>query len=266
MAAPDWLHGVLDLPDGLIAVGLVAFGLLFGSFLNVVIHRLPRGESLLGPRSRCPECGAAVRVRDNVPVLGWLLLRGQCRDCAAAIPARYPLVELLGAVCVLVAVWTSIDAVAAGLRAVLLLALVAVFFIDLDHRLILDVMTLPGIVIGLVVAPWLGTSRLDAVIGAVAGYVLLEGLRRGWIAWRGEDGLGGGDVKLAAWLGAWLGWQGVALTFLLGSFAGVLVGGLLMARGKADGKTQLPYGVFLAPAAGVAAVWGPGIWGWYLGL
>lgn len=266
MTAPDWLHGAAGLPDGLILAWLAFAGLLLGSFLNVVIHRLPRGASLLGPRSQCPSCGSFVRARDNVPVLGWLMLRGRCRDCGEGISARYPLVEILGAVCVTTAVWLSADAAEAALRAALLLALVAVFFIDLDHRLILDVMTLPGVAIGLAVAPLVGTSRTDALIGAAAGYVLLEGLRLGWRAWRGEDGLGGGDVKLAAWLGAWLGWQGVALTFLLGSLLGIVVGGVLIARGRADGRTALPYGVFLAPAAAVSTLQGPAIWAWYLGL
>jgi len=257
---------MFGLPASLVLTWLAFLGLCFGSFLNVVIYRLPLGMSLVRPRSACPACGAQVRPRDNLPVLGWLLLRGRCRDCGTGISARYPLVEVLGAAVVLIACLGSGDPASAALRSVLLLALIAVFFIDLDHRLILDVITLPGIVVGLAFAPLIGTSRIDSFIGAVAGYAVFEGLRLGWRAWRGQDGLGGGDVKLAAWLGAWLGWQGVALTFLLGSFVGVIAGVALMARGRADGGTALPYGVFLAPAAVVATMSGPEIWAWYMSL
>jgi len=263
---PAWLDGPLGLPAGAWTALAAAWGACLGSFLNVVIHRLPRGESLAAPGSRCPHCGAPVRPRDNVPVLGWLLLRGRCRDCAAPIPARYPLVEAAGVLAALTAVYTTDSPAAALLRAALLLALIAVFFIDLDHRLILDVMTLPGTLAGVAAAPWLGLTRLDALLGALVGGLALEILRRAWLRFRGVDGLGGGDVKFAMWMGAWLGWQGVALTFLLGSLAGSLVGVTLIARGRAHAGTALPYGVFLAPAAAVAAVAGPSIWSWYLAL
>lgn len=266
MIIPAWIEGAFGLPTSLVLTWLVFLGLCFGSFLNVVIHRLPRGMSLVRPRSACPACGAPVRARDNLPVIGWVLLRGRCRDCGVGISIRYPLVELLGAASVLTACLASAGPAAAALRSLLLLALVAVLFIDLDHKLILDVMTLPGIALGLAVAPLIGTTRTDALIGAAAGYAVFESLRLGWRRWRGEDGLGGGDVKLAAWLGAWLGWQGVALTFLMGSFVGVLVGMILIARGRADGGTALPYGVFLAPAAMVTAIAGPDIWAWYITL
>jgi leader peptidase (prepilin peptidase) / N-methyltransferase len=265
VTAPLWIDGTFGLPGNLWLLLSGVWGACLGSFLNVVIHRLPRKESLIRPGSHCPQCGAAVRSRDNVPVLGWLLLKGRCRDCSVSIPPRYPLVELLGAVCVLTALLASGDWLSAVLRSLLLLTMVAVFFIDLDHQLILDVMTLPGTVIGLAVAPWIGTSRLDALIGAVAGGLLLEGLRRAWLRFRGVEGLGGGDVKLAMCLGAWLGWQGVAMTFLFGSLAGTIVGLILVRRGKVDGTTLLPYGVFLAPAAMLVTVAGPAIWAWYFG-
>lgn len=266
MTAPAWLAEAAGPAAGAWLAAAAALGACLGSFLNVVIHRLPRGESLLRPGSHCPRCGAAVRPWHNVPVLGWLLLRGRCRDCAAPIPVRYPLVELAGAAAVLAAVATASDPLGAALRAALLLALTAVFFIDLDHRLILDVMTLPGTLLGVAAAPWLGLTRLDAVVGAAIGWGALQGLRTAWKRMRGVEGLGGGDVKFAMWMGAWLGWQGVALTFVLGSLVGAAVGLWLMGRGRADGATTLPYGVFLAPAAAVVAVAGPGIWSWYLAL
>jgi leader peptidase (prepilin peptidase) / N-methyltransferase len=254
------------LPAGLLLAGVSLLGLLLGSFLNVVVWRLPRGESLAWPGSHCPACGHAVRPRDNVPLLGWLLLRGRCRDCAAPIGLRYPLVELAGGLAALAAALAFPGPAAAGAALLLLLALVAVFLIDLDHRLILDVVTLPGVALGLLLCPLLGTARLDALLGAAGGWLVLEGVRLGYRRWRGIDGLGGGDVKLAAMLGAWLGWQGVLLTFLLGSFVGAIIGLTMASRGRAGRLTALPYGVFLAPAAAVAVFWGRAAWTWYLSL
>jgi leader peptidase (prepilin peptidase)/N-methyltransferase len=244
----------------------VVLGLCLGSFLNVVIWRLPRGESLLRPGSHCPACGRPVRLRDNVPVLGWLLLRGRCRDCAAPVSPRYPLVELLGGAILAAAILTTPSPAEAAATALVLLGLVAVFFIDLDHRLILDVITLPGIALGLLLCPLLGTARLDAVIGAAAGFGVLWLLRATYSYVRGAEGLGLGDVKLAATLGAWLGWQGVLMTFMAGSGLGALVGLSMMAGRRADARTALPYGVFLAPAAAAVTLWGDAAWRWYLSL
>ena len=254
------------LPAGALLAGVAVLGACLGSFLNVVIWRLPRGESLVRPGSHCPRCGTPVRPHDNLPVLGWLLLRGRCRDCGATISPRYPLVELLGAALCVVAVLATATPAAAVAVAALLLTLLAVFFIDLDHRLILDVMTLPGTVLGLAACPLLGVDRLDALIGAAGGFAALWGLREGYRRWRGVEGLGFGDVKLAAMLGAWLGWQGVLMTFLAGSGVGALAGLALVLARRADGRTALPYGVFLAPAAMAVALWGDTAWRWYLSL
>jgi len=257
----EWLDVLPGLP-----LALVALGLCLGSFLNVVIHRLPRGGSLWGPRSQCPHCGETVAARDNLPVLSYILLRGRCRHCSGPISIRYPVVELLGALCMLAAIHTSPTAAAAAARVALLLALVAVFAIDLEHRIIPDAITLPALVLGLAASPLFGTARLDAVIGAVVGaggFWLLGTVYR---SVRGVEGLGGGDVKLAGALGACLGWQGVVLTMMLGSLAGSVVGGILIAAGRAGGRTELPYGAFLAPAAAAAMLWGPRFWAWYLAL
>lgn len=266
MGALSQLASISGLPAGLLLAGVLLLGLLLGSFLNVVVWRLPRGESLAWPGSHCPACGHAVRPRDNLPVLGWLLLRGRCRDCAAPISSRYPLVELAGGLTAVAAFLATPSLAAAAAASLLLLVLIAVFLIDLDHRLILDVITLPGVALGLLFCPLLGTARPDALLGAVGGWLVLEGVRLGYRRWRGFDGLGGGDVKLAAMLGAWLGWQGVLLTFLAGSFVGALVGLTMAARGRADRLTALPYGVFLAPAAAAMVFWGRPIWTWYLAL
>ncbi len=266
MGAWSQLASVSGLPAGLLLAGSLLLGLLLGSFLNVVAWRLPRGESVAWPGSRCPACGHAVRPRDNLPLLGWLLLRGRCRDCAAPIDPRYPLTELAGGLAAVAALLASPTPAAAGAVLLLLLAMIVVFRTDLDHRLILDVVTLPGVVAGLLLCPLLGTTRPDALLGAAGGWLVLEGMRLGYRRWRGLDGLGGGDVKLAAMLGAWLGWQGVLMTFLLGSLVGAAVGIAMTARGSAGRLTALPYGVFLAPAAAVVVFWGRAAWTWYLGL
>jgi len=254
------------LPARTLLAGSALLGLCLGSFLNVVIWRLPRGESLLQPGSHCPACGVPVRRRDNLPLLGWLLLRGRCRDCAVPISPRYPLVELLGGAALTAAVLLTPTPAAAAVTALVLLLMIAVFFIDLDHKLILDVITLPGIVLGLIFCRLLGTARGDALLGAVGGFAALWLLRQGYQRLRGVEGLGFGDVKLAAMLGAWLGWQGVLMTFLAGSFLGTVIGlGLVIAR-RADSRTALPYGVFLAPSAMAVTLWGHAAWRWYLSL
>ncbi|MBC8426452.1 prepilin peptidase [bacterium] len=266
MNALTHLCGTTGLPAGTTLAGIVMFGLCLGSFLNVVIWRLPRGESLLGPGSHCPACGTPVRWQDNVPLLGWLRLRGHCRDCAAPISPRYPLVEMLGGAALAGAALLAPTPGAAAATAAVLLALCAVFFIDLDHRLILDAITLPGTALGLLLCPLLGTSRLDAVAGAVAGFVSLWLAREGYRRLRGVEGLGLGDVKLAAMLGAWLGWQGVFMTLLIGSGLGTVVGVALILRRRAHARTALPYGVFLAPSAMAVTLWGHTAWRWYLSL
>lgn len=240
-------------------------GLCLGSFLNVVIHRLPLGQSLLRPRSRCPHCGHAIRPWHNLPVLGWLWLRGRCADCRAAIPVRYPLVELAGGLFTLTAVlafptpWHS----AAALW--LFLSLLAVFFIDLEHRIIPDEISLGGTVLGLVLAHWTIGLR-PALAGAVAGAAGL--FLVGWFyrRIRGRDGMGFGDVKLAAMLGAFLGLSGLVMTVLFASVLGSATGIALIAVRRGSGATALPFGSFLAPAAVVALLWGPAVWGWYLGF
>jgi len=264
--ALDLLAETTDLPARALLAGIALLGLCLGSFLNVVIWRLPRGESLVRPGSRCPACGVPLRRRDNLPLLGWLLLRGHCRGCAAPISPRYPVVELLGGASATAAVLLTPTPAAAAVTAAVLLALVAVFFIDLDHKLILDVFTLPGIALGLVFCRLLGTTRADALLGAVGGFAALWLLRRGYQRLRGAEGLGFGDVKLAAMLGAWLGWQGVMMTFLAGSFLGTVIGMYLVIARRADARTALPYGVFLAPSAMAVTLWGHSAWRWYLSL
>ncbi len=240
-------------------------GLCLGSFLNVVIHRLPRGQSLARPPSRCPRCGHGIRPWHNIPVLGWILLRGRCADCGLAISPRYPLVEAAGGGLFLVAVTAFPTPLHSLAAAWLLLSLTAILFIDLAHRIIPDEISLGGAALGLLLAPWT-VGFLPALIGmaAGAGGLLLVGLT--YRRLRHRDGMGMGDVKLAAMLGAFLGLPGVVLTILLASLLGSLLGVSLILARRGESTTALPFGSFLAPAAALALLWGSRIWAWYGGF
>jgi leader peptidase (prepilin peptidase)/N-methyltransferase len=251
----------------LLVVGVAVLGLALGSFLNVVIHRLPRGESLWRPGSHCPACGAPVRVVDNVPLLSYLVLRGRCRGCRAPISRRYPLVEAAtAAACVgcLLRFGPTRAAVVAGLFCGLLLALAVV---DLEHYLLPDSLTLPGIALGWLAQLWHpDPGLLAAVNGALIGGGLLFLLGEAWAFLREEEALGLGDAKLLAMVGAFLGWKGVVTTLALGSLVGALVGLALMLAGRAGLKSRLPFGTFLAAGAAVALFAGPALLEPYLRL
>jgi leader peptidase (prepilin peptidase) / N-methyltransferase len=235
-------------------------GAVFGSFLNVVAFRLPRHESLVKPRSRCPSCGAQVRPRDNVPVLSWLLLRGRCRDCSAAISPRYPLVEGATALLCAGAVLTHSSAAGIALSAVLILVLVPAALIDLEHRIIPNTLTGAGALLALGLGTGLDPSGEPArlIAGAAAGgFLLLAAL-----AYPG--GMGMGDVKLAGVLGLFLG-AAVAPAILIALVSGVAVGGVVVARVgvRAGRKTAVPFGPFLALGGAVAVFVGNPIVAWY---
>jgi leader peptidase (prepilin peptidase)/N-methyltransferase len=236
------------------------FGAVFGSFLNVVAHRLPRHESVVKPRSRCPACGAQIRPYDNVPVLSWLLLRGHCRDCGVRISPRYPLVEGATALLCAGAVLSHGTAAGIALSVTLILVLVPAALIDLEHRIIPNRLTGAGALLALA----LGTALDPAgeptrlIAGAAAGgFLLLAAL-----AYPG--GMGMGDVKLAGVMGLFLG-AAVAPALLIALLAGVLVGAAIIARkgAHAGRKTAVPFGPFLALGGVVAIFVGQPIVSWY---
>ncbi|NVJ56907.1 MAG: prepilin peptidase [Vibrionaceae bacterium] len=266
------------------------FGLIVGSFLNVVIHRLPkmmerewRQEcadsfpeyqitppsgvyNLSVPRSTCPKCDTQLRVIDNIPVLSWLLLKGKCHHCSHPISIRYPLVELLtGALCFLVAYQFSFSYFAIALL-FFTFVLIAATFIDLDTMLLPDSLTLPltwfGIALALLqISP---VSLQDSVIGAMAGYLSLWSVYWLFKLVTGKDGMGYGDFKLLAALGAWLGWQYLPMIILLSSFVGVIFG-IIQLRLKQQGiEKAFPFGPYLAIAGWVSMMWGNVILDWYL--
>ena len=245
----------------LAAVIAAIFGAIIGSFLNVVIWRLPRGESVVSPGSRCPQCGEPVKPYDNIPVVSWLLLRGKCRHCGNPISARYPLVEALTAVLMaLVPIFLGADSdVWLGFAFVLLLIPIA--FIDLDHRIIPNKLTLLGAAVGLVLVAVFDTDNLlQHVIAAVAAFLFLFIAA---IAY--PSGMGMGDVKLAGVMGLYLG-RAVAPAMLIALLSGTLVGVAIIARkGAKEGrKTAVPFGPFLAFGGLVGLYVGDDIVEWYL--
>lgn len=243
---------------------LALFGLSVGSFLNVCVHRLPRGESLVRPPSRCPHCGYVLRWYDNIPVASYLLLGGRCRQCRARIALRYPALELATLVVFLVHGvvfgWTALLAV----RLVFACALVVLFAIDLEHHLLPDAITLPGIVAGLLASALLPPGLRDAVLGVLAGGGALWLIGEAYFRATGQEGMGGGDVKMLAMIGAFLGWKLVLVTLVLSSVAGSIVGILVIALRRGDMKYALPYGTFLALGALAASLAGEWLVRWYV--
>ena len=222
-------------------------GLIIGSYLNVVIYRVPLGLSTVTPRSRCPGCGAAIRARDNVPVLSYLLLRGRCRSCATPISWRYPAIEAVTALLFVACVerfGLTLKTPAAMLFCCLMVALA---MIDADHMILPDRITWPGIAIGIAVQPWAPLAGLvPALAGALLGAALLLAVWGGWYLLRHEEGMGLGDVKMLALVGAFLGWKGVLVTVFFGALAGSIAGLALMRWGSLDMRSKLPFGTCLA--------------------
>jgi leader peptidase (prepilin peptidase)/N-methyltransferase len=245
-------------PAGGIVVFL--FGLVAGSFVNVVIHRLPRGESVVFPGSHCPACGAPIHAYDNVPVFSWLLLRGRCRACRAPIAVRYPLIELANAV-----LWVAVYLRAPGWAdfasgAFLCSACLALLAIDADFRILPDRITLTGIVVGVALSFF---SRVRTPLSSAAGAALGAGGL--WLVaflyekWKKVEGMGLGDVKMLGMIGALLGASGVIVSVLLASVTGSLVGLVLVIARRGSLKTALPFGVFLALGAVAALFWAPAL-------
>jgi leader peptidase (prepilin peptidase)/N-methyltransferase len=242
-----------------LVAGSAAFGLVMGSAVTAVAWRVPRKISWVRGRSACPACGTALGPADLVPLFSFLLARGRCRHCHAGIPWRYPLTELL------CAAWSVLVFLQVGLAwAWLPLALwgfllVALLWIDLDFKVLPDVLTFPGVLLGLAATLLLhgfGPGARHALLGLVTGSGTLWLLAWAWIVFRRIEGLGGGDVKLAAMFGVVLGWQLTLLTMFVASLAGSLWGLALMRRGRGGMKSELPFGALLAPAAMIVFLWG----------
>lgn len=271
------------------AAACLLLGLAVGSFLNVVIHRLPQmlerdwraqcaelsGEppaqqeplSLSRPRSRCPKCGHKISVLENIPILSWLALRGRCSACKATISARYPLVEAATAMLSAYAGWHFGFTLAAAGALLFIWSMIALTFIDFDTQLLPDDITLPLIWAGLLINLGGGFTDLQsAVIGAIAGYLALWGVYWGFKLATGKEGMGYGDFKLLAAIGAWFGWQMLPLTILLSSFVGAVVGIALIIVARRGREVPIPFGPYLAAAGVLAMFWGQPLTRAYLRL
>jgi leader peptidase (prepilin peptidase)/N-methyltransferase len=267
---------------------VLLFGLIVGSFLNVCIARLPREQSIVSPPSHCPRCQTPIRWYDNVPLVSFLALRGKCRKCGMPISWRYPLVELLNG---LLYLWAFAEFGLAGEAAMamaLCSALLVITFIDLDHQIIPDVITLPGMVIGLLAAPLFmsaleppmafGLGRLlpsagayltgfvNSLVGLVLGAAPLFVIGWLWEKFRKIEAMGGGDVKYMGMVGSFLGWKGAFLTIMLGALTGSLVGVTLIALKKHQADKVIPFGPYLAFGTLCTLFYGADIINWYFGF
>ena len=243
------------------------FGAVVGSFLNVCIYRLPRHESVVFPPSRCTGCGGRIRWYDNIPILSYLLLRGRCRTCKSFISLQYPLVELINGLLTFFLFLKFGPSLTFGVLFIFCSALVAITFIDLEHQIIPDVISLPGIVIGFAVSfllPWLGWK--SSLIGIIAGGGSLLIVAYGYELVTKKEGMGGGDIKLLAMMGAFLGWRSIPFILFASSLIGSLVGISLMLAQKKDSKLAIPFGPFLASGAILYIFFGRQIITWYLSL
>ena len=252
--------------DGLIrAIVALPFGLVVGSFMTVAVHRIPAGESIVSPRSRCPSCGATIGARDNVPVISWLLLRGRCRRCGARISVLYPVLELSTAGLVVLAAIRYPDPWQAVLVAGLLALMPGIAVIDLRHRIIPNRLTYPALLASavLIVLAWLIDDAVDPVRAAI-GFLLYGGGL--FVVAAVSRGMGMGDVKLAALIGLVLGSLGLGFVGVAAG-AAIVLGGLgavvALAMGKGR-KSAIPFGPYLAAGAVVAGLWGDAISSWYL--
>jgi leader peptidase (prepilin peptidase)/N-methyltransferase len=251
-------------PPLVLALALFVLGLMIGSFLNVCIYRIPAGESIVTPPSRCPSCGERLRRYHNVPVVSWLLLRGRCGFSRAPVSARYPAIELLTAVVFALHAVVFAPGPLLLVRLVFAAVLIVLAFIDIDHRILPNSMTLTGIPLGLLASLWLPPGWRDSLIGIALGGGSLWLIAEAYFRWRKIEGMGMGDVKMLAMIGAVLGWKAVVVTLVLGSCSGALVGVAMMTRAEGGMRYALPFGTFLAAGALAASLVGDPLIAWYL--
>ena len=252
------------MPPYLIEIYVSIFGLFIGSFLNVCIHRLPVSASIVHPRSMCPSCGSMIRFYDNIPVISYLFLKGRCRHCSAAISLRYPLVEIISALfafCVYLKYGPTWEGF---IYYTFIASLIVVIFIDLDHQIIPDVITLPGIPLFFFATFFISRMTfMDSLLGILAGGGSLFLISWIYELVRKKTGMGGGDIKLLAMIGALTGWKGVVFTIYVASAVGTLVGISAMLYRHKDMQLKIPFGPFLSLGVITYIFFGSEIINWY---
>ena len=285
------LETIAGIPDLVGYFFVFILGAAIGSFLNVVIHRVPNEQSIVFPPSACPKSGATIKPYDNVPILSWLLLQGKCRDCREPISPRYPAVELLTALIFILVYWQIGPDALLPVLLIFVSAIIALIFIDAEHMILPNVITFPLFIFAVLVraiyplffggayfsdiGQWPLTRFLDwptwalslagALLGAVVGGGSLWLVGEAWKRLRGVDAMGLGDVKMMAAIGALLGWRLTLLSIFLGAFSGALIGGVLVMRQKdKDLQMQIPFGIFLGIGTIVSMLFGERLIGWYI--
>jgi leader peptidase (prepilin peptidase) / N-methyltransferase len=246
--------------------GIGLFGAIIGSFLNVCIHRLPRQQSVAWPPSACPHCGHMLAWYENIPVLSYLALRARCRSCRMPISVRYPLIEAFTSAMFVLGLWHYGPGLLLVQRLILGCMLIVLFAIDLEHQLLPNVITLPAIVIGFIFSFYTEPGWEASLIGIAIGGGILFAVAEAYFRIRKEEGLGMGDVKMLAMIGAFLGWKLTLVTLMMASFSGTIVGLALIVTGRGSMKFALPFGTFLAFGAAIAATVGPALLDWYMGF
>ena len=253
-----------ELPPAFVLAAVAAFGAIVGSFLNVCIYRLPLGKSVVWPASACPQCRRELSWYENVPVLSYLALRGRCRTCHVWIGVQYPIVEALTSAMFALAWWAYGPTPLFASRVVFGCALIVLFAIDLEHHLLPNAITLPGIVVGFVFSVFTEPGWIASLIGIAAGGGVLYLVAEAYYRVRHEEGLGMGDVKMLAMIGAFVGWKLTLVALMMASLSGSLIGLVVIASRRGGMKYALPFGTFLALGAAAAATIGPAVLDWYM--
>ncbi|HBY56434.1 MAG TPA: prepilin peptidase [Candidatus Atribacteria bacterium] len=252
---------------GINAILIFILGLIVGSFNNVCIYRIPKNESIIFPASYCPKCSSPIKPVDNIPLLSYILLKGRCRNCKSKISIQYPIVELLTGLIYLIIYLIYGLSIQTLIYIILSSALIIIAFIDLQEQIVPDVISLPGIVIGFIISffvPYISfiNSALGVLVGG--GIILIIGLSGSAIF--KKEAMGGGDVKLAAMIGAFLGWRYIILSLFLGFFLGALAGIFLILSKIKRREDMIPFGPFIVLGSFITLLWGEKIISWYLGF
>jgi leader peptidase (prepilin peptidase)/N-methyltransferase len=252
---------------GIEIILIFILGLIVGSFSNVCICRIPRNESIIFPASHCPKCRSNISPKDNIPLLSYILLKGRCRNCKSKISIQYPIVELLTGLIYLIIYLTYGLSIQSLIYIILSSALVIIAFIDLNEQIVPDVISLPGIVIGFIISffvPYI--SFINSSLGVLVGGGIILGIGMAGSVIFKKEAMGGGDVKLAAMIGAFLGWKYITISLFLGFFLGALAGiFLIMAKIKSREDT-VPFGPFIVLGSLITLLWGEKIISWYIGF